>query len=489
MSQPLPLSPPLPSFDGRPPAPRDRPVESGERSAQRHAFGRMLDRFAQSDRNQDTDKDPVSASQDQRPRERCGTTDGSSGPQDRDDAADSDPETVDPTAAPATPAHSAAAPAEPATPAPAPVQAPSMPTPSPAIVAAPIVVPTAPAVSNATASTTTDAVPTISTAAVAAMPVVVAAVAPTANGQTPASTVTPAATVKPAAVPAATAADPAVPEAATDTLDLGEAVVETTRTRRTAMATGTSTPTVKAAKAAQADKAAADLAAPQPGRLPAARADVDTPVAANSNQSQPQFRIIKADASAAALDAAAAAGAREDRANAQGGADQVVASLTSIDSPRRTAEIYHKVAEAARPGADAPTPADQVSIRLLHAVADGKRAIQMHLHPAELGSIDVKMQWQGDKLTAQFTVDRPETLQILQREVPALERSLGQAGVNVDSGSLSFSLRQQQGNGKGSGEGFDQAVGNAAFGDGGEPGTGDEPLGQVIRDGILSIRV
>jgi flagellar hook-length control protein FliK len=113
----------------------------------------------------------------------------------------------------------------------------------------------------------------------------------------------------------------------------------------------------------------------------------------------------------------------------------------------------------------------------------------MHLHPVDLGSIDVKMQWQGDKLTAQFTVDRPETLQILQREVPALERSLGQAGVNVDSGSLSFSLRQQQGNGKGSGEGFDQAVGNNAFGDGVELGTGDEPLGQVIRDGILSIRV
>jgi flagellar hook-length control protein FliK len=114
----------------------------------------------------------------------------------------------------------------------------------------------------------------------------------------------------------------------------------------------------------------------------------------------------------------------------------------------------------------------------------------MHLHPAELGAIDVKMQWQGDKLTAQFTVDRPETLEILQREVPALERSLGQAGVNVDSGSLSFSLRQQQGNGQNSGGGaFDAKAAQAAFGDGGEPAGGDEPLGQVIRDGILSIRV
>ncbi len=461
MSQSLPLSPPFPSFDGRPPVPRDRPADGGERSAQRHAFGRLLDRFAQSDHSQDPAKDPVTAPQDQRPRERCSTTDDSLRPQ--DEATDSDSQTADPTAAPA----------EPATPMPDSAQAPSIPTPSPTAVAVPTTVPTLPAVSNGAASATTDAAPTIST--MAAIPV--------AAG-------TPVATVKPAAVPTEPVADPAAPEAAADTIDFGDVAVDKTRTRRTAMATGTSASTAKAAKAAQADKAAAaDLAAPQPGRLPATGTKGDTPAAANGNQGQPQFRIVKADTSAAALDAAATADAHEGRANAQSGADQAVASLTSIDSPRRTAEIYHKVAEAVRPGSDAPTPADQVSIRLLHAVADGKRAIQMHLHPAELGSIDVKMQWQGDKLTAQFTVDRPETLQILQREVPALERSLGQAGVNVDSGSLSFSLRQQQGNGKSNGEGFDRAAANAAFGDGGELGMGDEPLGQVIRDGILSIRV
>jgi flagellar hook-length control protein FliK len=485
LSQPLPLSPPLPSLDGRPRVPRDRPAEGSERSAQRQAFSRMLDRFAQSDRGQEADRDPVTAPQDQRPRERCGTADDS--PRSQDEATDSDSQTADPTAVPAAPIHSAAAPAEPATPAPDPAQAVSIPAPSPTAVAVPTIAPPAPAVSNAAASATTDGTPATSVSVEAAMPVVAAAGATAANGQAPVAAAPPAAAATPTAVPAEPVADSAAPQAAADTPDFADVIVETTRTRRMAMATGAGDSAAKAAKVAQADKAAAELAAPQSSRLPAAPADVDTPMAANSNQGQPQFRIIKADTSTAVLDAAA--GVREDRANAQSGADQVVASLTSIDSPRRTVEIYHKVAEAARPGADAPTPVDQVSIRLLHAVADGKRAIQMHLHPADLGSIDVKMQWQGDKLTAQFTVDRPETLQILQREVPALERSLGQAGVNVDSGSLSFSLRQQQGNGKGSGEGFDQAVGNAAFGDGGELATGDEPLGQVIRDGILSIRV
>lgn len=477
MSQPLPLSPPLPSFDGRPPVARDRPAD-GERSAQRHAFSRMLDRFAQNDGSPEPSKDPVTASQDQRPRERCSTADVSPRPQ--DDAADSDSQTADPTAAPAAPVHSAAAPADPVKPDPAP----SIPTPMATAVAVPTIVPNAAIVSNAPAVPTTDAAPSIST--VAAAPIVAVPGATVAKGETPVAGA-PAATANSTAVPAEPVADPAVAEAAADTLDFGQVAPATQRTRRTAAATGTNESTAKAAKAAQADKAAAELAAPQPGRLPAARPEDDMPATANSNQGQPQFRIIKADTSAAALDATASADAREDRANTS--ADQVVASLTSIDSPRRTAEIYHKVAEAARPGSDAPTPADQVSIRLIHAVADGKRAIQMHLHPAELGSIDVKMQWQGDKLTAQFTVDRPETLQILQREVPALERSLGQAGVNVDSGSLSFSLRQQQGNGKSSGEGFGQAAANATFGDGGELAAGDEPLGQVIRDGILSIRV
>jgi flagellar hook-length control protein FliK len=319
------------------------------------------------------------------------------------------------------------------------------------------------------------------------MPAVAAAAASVANGPAPAAgTPAAAALAKPAAVPGQAAAETTASEPTTDTPDHGQVAVPTTRPHRTAAAVGATETTAKAAGAAPADKPAADIAAPQLNRLPAARAEADMPVAANSNQAQPQFRVIKAEASA---DATALAGAREDRANAQANADQAIANLTGIDSPRRTAALYHKVADAAKAGADAPTPADQVSIRLIHAVAEGKRAIQIHLHPAELGSIDVKMQWQSDRLTAQFTVDQPETLQILQREVLALERSLGQAGVNVDSGSLSFSLRQQQGNGQNGGGAFDANSANAAFGHGGEPASGDEPLGQVIRDGILSIRV
>jgi flagellar hook-length control protein FliK len=493
LSQPLPLSPQFPSLDGRLSVQRDRAADGGECSSQRHNFGRLLDRFTQGDRGQDTTKDAVTAPQDQRPRERCGTTDDS--PRPAEDATDSDTDSMDAATTPAAPSHATGAAADPAKPAPDAGPAPSTSAPAPVAVEVQTIapaVPVAPAPVAATpvaADATPAAVPAVSTVA-AAVPAVAAATVAAANGPTPAAEA-PAAPAAPKAtgLPAEPVAEAAAPEAAAETFALTPIAQPAARARRTVVANGATQPAAKAAAATPAEKVATEITAPQGGRLPAARAEVDPSAAvANSNQAQPQARIVKVDGTAAAMDATTLAGAREER-DTQSGADQAIANLTSIDSPRRTAALYHKVADAAKPGADTPTPADQISIRLVHAVAEGKRAIQMHLHPAELGSIDVKMQWQGDKLTAQFTVDRPETLQLLQREVPALERSLGQAGVNVDSGSLSFSLRQQQGNGKSGGEGFGQAAANAGLGDGGELAAGDETLGQVIRDGILSIRV
>lgn len=485
MSQPLPLSPQLPSLDGRLSVPRDRPTDNGERSAQRHNFGRLLDRFTQSDQGPDQTKDAATSLQEPRPRERSSTTDDSHRP--ADDATDSDTSTTDALAAPAAPGHHAAA-GEPAKP--APEAAPNGATPGAAAVQTIAPLPATPTVPTATTSTDTAPAAAVVSTIAAAMPAVAAS--PMAPANDPTNAVgAPAATPAAKAVAAATEspAEGAAPEASADIFALAPVTMPTARSRRAALTNGATEPATKAAAAASAAKAAAAIVAPQADRLPAARVDTDPTAAANSNQPVPQIRIAKVDANAAAVDATALAAAHEEHDASQGGADRAVAGLTSLDSPRRTAALYHKVADAAKPGADTPTPADQISIRLIHAVAEGKRAIQMHLHPAELGSIDVKMQWQGDKLTAQFTVDRPETLQLLQREVPALERSLGQAGVNVDSGSLSFSLRQQQGNGKSGGDGFDQTAANAGLGDGGELAAGEDALGQVIRDGILSIRV
>ncbi|MGM0562617.1 MAG: hypothetical protein ACQETX_16330, partial [Pseudomonadota bacterium] len=52
---------------------------------------------------------------------------------------------------------------------------------------------------------------------------------------------------------------------------------------------------------------------------------------------------------------------------------------------------------------------------------------------------------QDGLLRATITAERPETLDLLQRDARALERALGDAGVKTDSGSLSFNTRDTAG--------------------------------------------
>lgn len=155
---------------------------------------------------------------------------------------------------------------------------------------------------------------------------------------------------------------------------------------------------------------------------------------------------------------------------------------------REVATQYQATADAggAARGAGDASAADQVSIRLIHSLHEGRKAVQIHLNPSELGSIDVSMQWQGDRLTAHFVVDRPETLDLLQRDIKILEQSLGDSGFSSDSGGLSFSLRQQMEN-----QG-DRRSGNGAS-DPEMPQNADpEPFidePSAVRDGVLVLRV
>jgi len=48
----------------------------------------------------------------------------------------------------------------------------------------------------------------------------------------------------------------------------------------------------------------------------------------------------------------------------------------------------------------------------------------------------------GGNVTSRLTVERPETLDLLRRDAPQLERALQHAGLNTEGG-LQFSLRDQ----------------------------------------------
>jgi flagellar hook-length control protein FliK len=80
-----------------------------------------------------------------------------------------------------------------------------------------------------------------------------------------------------------------------------------------------------------------------------------------------------------------------------------------------------------------------------HAHA-GKNRFEIRLDPPELGRIDVRLDVDRDgKVTSRVVVDRPETLAILQRDAPELERSLQEAGLKTADNALQFSLRDQGG--------------------------------------------
>ena len=87
-------------------------------------------------------------------------------------------------------------------------------------------------------------------------------------------------------------------------------------------------------------------------------------------------------------------------------------------------------------------PLNQVAVQIARAFDQGTHKFSMRLHPAELGRVDVSLEVaKSGRVTAVLTTDRQDTLDVLQRDVRALERSLQDSGLSTDSGSLQFSLR------------------------------------------------
>lgn len=85
----------------------------------------------------------------------------------------------------------------------------------------------------------------------------------------------------------------------------------------------------------------------------------------------------------------------------------------------------------------------QVAFEVVRQFSQGNSRFQIRLDPPELGRIDVRMQVDGDgNVQARMTVERAETLDLMQRDQRALERALAQAGLDSGKTSLEFSLRQ-----------------------------------------------
>jgi len=109
--------------------------------------------------------------------------------------------------------------------------------------------------------------------------------------------------------------------------------------------------------------------------------------------------------------------------------------------------------------------AEQVAIQIQRAIGNGTDRINIQLRPQELGRVEVKMEVGHDgKLLAVISADKPETLDLLQRDQRSLQDALSNAGLDLDSNSLSFNLNGQDDGQAVAGDG----------GDGSETGADDD---------------
>lgn len=132
-------------------------------------------------------------------------------------------------------------------------------------------------------------------------------------------------------------------------------------------------------------------------------------------------------------------------------------------------------------------PLPHVAVRIAEAAARGEARITLQLIPAKLGRIDVTLDVKdGGKVHATITAERPDTLDSLQRDQRGLERALQQAGLDTDSGSLNFNLREGRQDREDREPDMDADRGGDA---GSEPGAEDaaQGAGQVrVRDHVVA---
>jgi len=158
-------------------------------------------------------------------------------------------------------------------------------------------------------------------------------------------------------------------------------------------------------------------------------------------------------ANANATNAAFKVGGTEGMATAQG------TTQTNMAQPHQQPAALHK--PATNPHAQARAQVtDQVNVQISKAIANGMDKITIQLRPAHLGRVDVQMEMAHDgRVTAVVTADNKDTLDLLKQDSRELERAMREAGMQMDSGDLSFNLRengsQAQNNENSAGRGLD----------------------------------
>jgi flagellar hook-length control protein FliK len=92
----------------------------------------------------------------------------------------------------------------------------------------------------------------------------------------------------------------------------------------------------------------------------------------------------------------------------------------------------------------AAIPLAALPVAIAAHAKDGINRFEIRLDPPELGRIDVRLDIdRSGHVTSRLMVERPETLDLLRRDAPQIERTLQDAGLKTSDQGMQFSLRDQ----------------------------------------------
>ena len=125
---------------------------------------------------------------------------------------------------------------------------------------------------------------------------------------------------------------------------------------------------------------------------------------------------------------------------AQNATDIAGRPLVSAAAPAASAP--HGVAAYA--AFEAAVPIAGLAVEIVARARDGQNRFEIRLDPPELGRIDVHLNVdRHGNVASRLVVERSETLDLLRRDAPTLERALESAGLKTSGQGLEFSLRDQ----------------------------------------------
>jgi flagellar hook-length control protein FliK len=187
--------------------------------------------------------------------------------------------------------------------------------------------------------------------------------------------------------------------------------------------------TVSDAAKRKAQGAPADAAAAtQTQNTPSAGKPSDAPTLGASTQPQADGSQLPANA--------------PTQAKPDGAAPTTMTSLAATPAPVLPTLIdaqQMSVTVSAAP--QAPVPLEALAVQIARRFEAGLSQFEISLHPADLGKVDISLSVGDDgHVHAMMRAERPETLDLLQRDARSLETQLRQAGLEVGSNALSFSL-------------------------------------------------